>query len=209
MKVPTKWLKAAAAVIFAAALVFAAVGYGGGTILIKTAGDPQQTAVQFLDAVSAGDYPAAYETLLDYTTLGLENEPDSEAGKLIGEALRKSYRYELSGAAERNGLHAVQNVRFTFLHLPSMESAVAHETQTQLKKLARSLSYAELYNESGVYRPAVTEKAYLLALQSILASAGEYCATETVPLSLSYSDGRWQIVADETLLRVLNGGAES
>ena len=96
---------------------------------------------------------------------------------------------------------------FTYLSLPTLEAAVADETQTQLKHLVQQLPSSEVYDQNNNYLPEVTERAYLQALELVLEHAADYYTTEEISLALNYTDGRWQLIMNNSLLKALNGGA--
>lgn len=196
-----------AALLCAAGMLLAVAGCFGGTVIAKPTGDPQEAVTAFFDSLIAGDYTAAYDRVRDYTSLGLENEPSTESGKKVYAALHASYSYELTGSAKTDKLDASQNVSFTYLSLPALEAAVADETQTQLKHLVQQLPSSEVYDQNNNYLPEITERAYLQALEKILESAADYYTTEEIPLALNYTDGRWQLIMNNSLLKALNGGA--
>ncbi len=196
-----------ALLLCAVGMLLAAAGSFCGTVIAKPTGDPQQTVTEFFDSLIDGDYTAAYDRLRDHTGLGLENEPDSDAGKLVYKALHDSYGYELIGGAEIDKLDAVQDIRFTYLSLPALEAAAAEETQIQLKHLVQRLPASEVYDKNNSYRKEITERAYLQALEQVLENAGDYYTTVEIPLRINYTDGRWQIAVNDVLLRALNGGA--
>ena len=191
----------------AAGMLLAVAGCFGGTVIAKPTGDPQDAVTVFFDSLIAGDYTTAYDRVRDYTSLGLENEPNTESGKMAYAALHASYGYELLGSAEVNKLDAAQKVSFTYLSLPALEAAVADETQTQLKHLVQQLPSSEVYDQNNNYLPEITERAYLQALKLVLESAADYYTTEDIPLTLNYTDGRWQLIMNTSLLKALNGGA--
>lgn len=191
----------------AAGMLLAVAGCFGGTVIAKPTGDPQDAVTVFFDSLIAGDYTTAYDRVRDYTSLGLENEPNTESGKMAYAALHASYGYELLGSAEVDKLDAAQKVSFTYLSLPALEAAVADETQTQLKHLVQQLPSSEVYDQNNNYLPEITERAYLQALKLVLESAADYYTTEDIPLTLNYTDGRWQLIMNTSLLKALNGGA--
>ena len=191
----------------AAGMLLAVAGCFGGTVIAKPTGEPQDAVTGFFDSLIAGNYTAAYDRVRDYTSLGLENEPSTESGKMAYAALHASYGYELIGSAEVDKLDAAQKVSFTYLSLPALEAAVADETQTQLKHLVQQLPSSEVYDQNNNYLPEITERAYLQALKLVLESAADYYTTEDIPLTLNYTDGRWQLIMNTSLLKALNGGA--
>ena len=196
-----------AVLLCAAGMLLAVAGCFGGTVIAKPTGDPQEAVTVFFDSLIAGDYTAAYDRVRDYTSLGLENEPSTESGKMAYAALHASYGYELIGSAEVDKLDAAQKVSFTYLSLPALEAAVADETQTQLKHLVQQLPSSEVYDQNNNYLPEVTECAYLQALELVLEHAVDYYTTEEISLALNYTDGRWQLIMNNSLLKALNGGA--
>ena len=196
-----------AVLLCAAGMLLAVAGCFGGTVIAKPTGEPQDAVTGFFDSLIAGNYTAAYDRVRDYTSLGLENEPSTESGKMAYAALHASYGYELIGSAEVDKLDAAQKVSFTYLSLPALEAAVADETQTQLKHLVQQLPSSEVYDQNNNYLPEVTERAYLQALELVLEHAAEYYTTEEISLALNYTDGRWQLIMNNSLLKALNGGA--
>ena len=191
----------------AAGMLLAVAGCFGGTVIAKPTGEPQDAVTGFFDSLIAGDYTSAYDRVRDYTSLGLENEPSTESGKMAYAALHASYGYELIGSAEVDKLYAAQKVSFTYLSLPALEAAVADETQTQLKHLVQQLPSSEVYDQNNNYLPEVTECAYLQALELVLEHAVDYYTTEEISLALNYTDGKWQLIMNNSLLKALNGGA--
>ncbi|MEI3085518.1 MAG: hypothetical protein V8S87_05645 [Oscillospiraceae bacterium] len=89
----------------------------------------------------------------------------------------------------------------------ALEAAVAEETQVQLKHLVQQLPSSEVYDDNNNYLPEITERAYLQALEKILERAANYYTTEEISLALNYTDGRWQLRMNNSLLKALNGGA--
>lgn len=200
------WLMLAIA-ISAGTMLLSIVGMHMGTVYAKPSGDPRESAVSFLESICSGDYPAAYELLRDYDNLGLEKVPETEAGKLVHEALHKSFSYELQGECNVVKLDAVQPYSFTYLDLSRLESAIVEETPKQLRRLVASRPMNQIYDSNRNFLPEVTEEAYLNAIRAVLDNAESYYSTAQLQLQLGYSGGRWQILASPALLKALNGGA--
>ncbi len=196
-----------AVLLSAAAMLLSAVGLREGTVVAILDSDPAQTAEAFFDALEAGDYAAAYRQLGDYADLGLGGDPGSEAGRIMADALHRSYSHTLLGPCEIEKLTARQPVRLVFLNLPSMEEAVEEQTKLQLDEFVRTRPVSEVYDEEQRMLPAVTEEAYLAALHRVLEGAEGYYSYVDLELDMNYSDGRWQIRTSPGLLGALNGGA--
>ena len=196
-----------AVLIAAAAMALSVIGTQVGTVYARPSGDPAATAEEFLSAICRGDYEPAYRLLRDYADLGLGAEPSTAAGRLANQALHESYDYTLSGPCAVNMLDAVQPLRFRYLDLSSLEEDTAAEATHQLELIVQSRELKDIYDEDKHYLPSVTEEAYLAALDRVLAHAEDYYAELDLELSLTYTDGRWQILTSPALLRALNGGA--
>ena len=193
-------------IISAAAMLLSITGLYNGTVYARPSGDPAETVTLFFDSLCAGQYDAACEQLRDYADLGLGDAPSTEAGRRVYDALHKSYSYELAGEPEIKMLDAVQKVRFRYLALPSIEADVAAETQRQIEAIVESSNPNDVYDADRHYLPAVTERAYLAALDAVLAHADQYYTEDELALSLTYTDGRWQMLMSPELLRALGGG---
>ena len=145
--------------------------------------------------------------MCDEPSFGLEIGPSTRSGKRGDAALHAGYGDELTGSVRTDKLGAAQDVSFTYLSLPALEAAVAEETQVQLKHLVQQLPSSEVYDDNNNYLPEITERAYLQALEKILENAADYYTTEEISLALNYTDGRWQLIMNTSLLKALNGGA--
>lgn len=194
-------------ILSAAAMLLCVVGVSTGTIYAKPQGDPQATVTEFFEALKAEDYTLAYEQLRDYTSLGLETEPTTEAAKLAGAALRQSYDYELLGDCEVDKLEAKQKVRMTYLNLALTQDAVEQETMNNLEDFVQSRSLSEVYDADSKYLPEVANEAYIMAVGTVVSAPEQYYGQIEFTLSLSYTDGEWKIIANSGLLKALNGGA--
>ena len=195
-----------ALLVSAAAMLLSITGVYNGTVYAKPSGDPAQTVVLFFDNLCAGRYDAACEQLRDYADLGLGDTPSTAAGRMVYDALHASYSYELAGEPEVKMLDAVQKVRFRYLALPSIEDDVAAETRRQIEAIVEQSNPNEVYDADRHYLPEVTERAYLAALDAVLAHAEKYYTEDELTLSLTYTDGRWQMLMSPELLRALGGG---
>ena len=81
------------------------------------------------------------------------------------------------------------------------------ETPNQLRKLVSALPTNKIYDENRNFLPEITDRAYLAAVNRVLENAESYYTTIEMQLNLSYSNGKWQVLANPALLKALNGGA--
>lgn len=182
-------------------------GYSAGTVYAAAEGDPMETVTRFFDAICAGDNATAYDCLENYSSLGLESAPSSNAGELVYAALKESYGYELLGEANVEKLAATQMVGFTYLDLKAMEADIENETNDVLKDIVRSRARKDVYDDNNAYLPSVTDEAYETAVKTVLESASDYYCTVELTVRLDYIGEQWLINADSALLGSLVGGA--
>jgi len=198
---------AALAIVFAGvALLMCIFGSQVGTLIAKPEGNPQDTVNSFFESVTTGDYDTAYSHLKGYSSLGLEKSPADEIGVAAYKALQESYAYSLYGEASVDKLTAYQQVQFTYLDLPSIQSDVEALTMANLNEIVQTRSKAEVYDENNKYLPEVTQEAYSKAVNTVLSAPKKYYVTTGILVELEYSDGRWMIIPGNELLRALIGG---
>lgn len=188
------------------AMLLSIIGSAVGTMVAKPTGDPQQVAVNFMDAVVSGDYDSAYSHLKGYSSLGLENQPSDELGALMYDALKQSYSYQISGSYLVDQLQARQQIQFSYLNLPAMSDDIKEQTLVELEKVVKRHSKSELYDENNNYYPEITDEAYSAAVKSVLNHAEDYYESAGIQLQLEYSDGNWWVIPAEGLLKALSGG---
>lgn len=161
-----------------AAIMLCVVGSHNGVLLASPGGDPQAAAAAFLDALKTGDYAKVNSCLSGYSTLGLEEEPASEEGKILLNAVRGSYDYTLSGECVRNGVKASQKILFTRLDAAKMSAAAE----------------------------AMTDRDFVSALSDRAQNAALYETSDILDISLEYKDRMWRIIPDDALITALRGG---
>ena len=182
---------------------------------VKTArwpGDPKGLDVnntyQFIEfpTLQDGEYDAAYARLYGYSSLGLENEPETAPGQRLYAALRQSYSYTLIGESTVDGMSARQQMQFRYLDVAALEADARTELENVIGSLSRDRAYDQVFDENNNYLAAFAREAYAQALDTVLSHAEDYYATSGVQLTLRSVDGSWCIVPDESLLKVLSGG---
>lgn len=126
---------ALAALVFDAALVLCLLGSVGAMLCVRTPGDPRETVTGFFEALKAGNTADAYALLENYASLGLENEPATEDGQLLLNALLESYEYTLVGECRKKGLRAEQTVLLTALDLNKVEEGRGQDTKIPVARV--------------------------------------------------------------------------
>lgn len=195
-----------AVIIASGGLLYCIVSPEIGSFTVKTEGNPQETVTLFFDSVISGNYSAAYGCLDNYSSLGLENTPEDEAGALFYDKVKSSFSYKLHSGCEADGINATQQVLIRYLDASAVAADLKEETEAQLERLVSRRAAKDIYDEDHNYFPEVTEEAYLNALTAILDRAEDYYATKAIELRLVYSKGEWKIIADNALFNALCGG---
>lgn len=196
-----------AALLTAGTLTLCVLAPSLGMLIARPAGDPAAVITEFLDALTARDWPAAYEKMDAYSQLGLENAPEDPAAAALAEALGESYAYTLTGECAVEGLVARQSVRFTRLSLSQAERAAEERLPSVLADIVDSRPRSQVYDSDDNYFPQVAREAYLTALTEILHDPAAYLVTEDLTLTARFAGGEWAVVPDQALLLALSGGA--
>ncbi len=192
--------------LLTAALLLCVFASWRGSLYIKPSGNPQYTVTAFFDALLEDHYEEAYACLSDYSSLGLENEPSSGEARLIYQALKDSYAYELVGRCEEKQMEAVQRVKLRYLNVKRVESEISKRVNTVLALLVAEKPRSEVYDENDQYRPELTDEVYLRALQQVLESPEFYYSDAEFDVELQYLNGQWLMKTNPQLFNALMGG---
>ena len=197
----------AAAVLTAAALLLAVNAPSLKSMAAAPKENPQETVINFFDALSRQDYREAYSYLDNYSSLGLENTANTVQAQLLYDALRGSYSYSLYGSCTREGLTAHQQILLRSLDLKALSADLKGAVNRAMENETQGKRESELVDENGDYLSTVTGAAYSAAIESLLNTGERYTATSGLELELRYENGAWKIVVDQKLLAALSGGA--
>ena len=204
-RIAVRWA-APAIIIVGIALILCVVAANVGTIVAEPEGNPRDTVETFFNALSSEDYSTAYSVLSDYSSLGLENEPDTEEGRLIYDALKKSYSFAIKEDAVIDKLEATQKVSFRYLDLNEVEEDAKGRVDDILNNIVQTRSRSEVYDENNKYFESVTDEVYKSAISEALSNAESHYKTTELTINLSYEDGKWLMSAGPELINVLLGG---
>ena len=158
--------------------VLCVYGASGGVLFARPSGNPQDAVTGFFNALEAGNYDLACSYVDGYSSLGLENTPESEEGQLLFSALKRSYDYSLSGSCALAGTAASQKVLVRYLDLAAVDAAAQ----------------------------AVAGEEYITALRQILADPDPYCTSDFYDIPVTYTNGTWTMTLGSDLLSALQGG---
>ncbi|MBR0199151.1 MAG: serine hydrolase [Oscillospiraceae bacterium] len=174
----------------------------------KPKGDPQETVINFLGALSRGDYAEAYARMDYVETLGLDYQPQRESQKQLFDAMRRTFSAELYGDCTVNGDRAYQQVSCRYLDVDKLNTEAKGQALIYISRYVSSHSVGDLYNESGNYRPELMWEAWDHAMLELLQHPDDYRSSAGVQLELRWHDGAWHVVPNDKLLQLLTGGID-
>lgn len=196
------------AILFAGtAMISCFVAVRMGSLYTRPNGEPAEPVNSFFGALCAGDYETAYSYLSDYDSLGLEKQPSSEESRMIYDALKSSYDYNLRGDAVRDGLHAVQSVSFRHLNLDAIKKDAPVKISEILNEIVATRSKNQVYDANNNYLESVTDEVYRKALTEILSKKDRYNTSLDVDVEVDYIDGKWLMRTTPELISAILGGA--
>ena len=175
----------------------------------KPRGDPQETVVNFLGALSRGDTAEAYARMDYVESLGLDYVPQRESQKQLFDAMRRTFSAEIYGDCTVNGERAYQQVSCRYLDVDKLNTEARSQALIYISRYVSSHSVGELYNENGNYRPELMWEAWDQAVLELLQQHPEdYRSSTGIQLELRWHDGAWHVVPGDKLLQLLTGGID-
>ncbi len=124
----------------------------------------------------------------------------ADADAEVGSAAAQAFRLESNGDLRRSFRSAEGTVTRRWLDADMLTAGLDADMQALLEMRAESAKRrADLYGEDGGLLPEVAESLYADALMARLEDSSAFCRSETLPVSLRYRDGRWQLDAGEAL----------
>lgn len=167
---------------------------------------PEERVAEFFDCIVGGDYTTAEEIIGIGASLGLDTEPHDSIGKLVFDALRQSFSYELVGECSVSGVSAAQRVVITYLNIPAVIAAQKEPTKLRLEQYVEEAELSsEVFDESGAFRYEVAIRALYEVTEEILENAYSYYVTDEIEISLTYTGDGWYLQPSEELFRILSG----
>ncbi len=204
-----------------AALLLTAFLAAAGALCLKSLGentppaglgiaDMSLTAEKFCSALNSGDLETIDGMINGYSSLNLTAVPDSSASAKLRQCLTDSYDSRLSGSGSSSGMTAEQEIEVSYFSAPLASEDIKQLTQQQYDALlAQTSDTADLYDEEGNLTEERAMALYEESVDRIVADSHRYTVTETITLQMVFENGRWEIVLDDSLVRVLLGGMGS
>lgn len=167
---------------------------------------PEERVAEFFDNIALGNYTAAEELIGIGASLGLDTQPQDSVGKLVFDALRQSFSYELVGECAVSGVEAAQSVKITYLDIPAVTAAQKEPTKARLEQyVEEAVLSSEVFDESGAFRYDVAIRALYEVTEEILENAEDYYVTKEIEINLCYTGDCWYLQPNEELFRILSG----
>ncbi len=163
---------------------------------------------EVMDAVASGDFTAASRQMYGQPDLGADREPADEMGGMVWDAFVDSISYEFAGECYATDSGIARDATITTMDISSVTenlTARAHALLTERVETAEDMS--ELYDEENNFREDLVELVLWQAMMEALAEDAQ-TVTYDVTLKLTYQDGQWWAVPDQTLLQALTGGVK-
>ena len=200
---------AAALLVAAAAFLLAQTGLSRGLLFFRPACAPEEAVEGFFDAWESGEEENARAYLADGTLPLGQRAPEDDAAAELFAARQESFSWALAGEASTEGLEARVPVCLTTLDLGAMRAELRELVMARLEKLVDARDYDEIYDENGMYRPAVTDTVYREAVHTLLEERERFEKEETLTLRLRYEAPDWHILPDAALSAALGADFDS
>ena len=181
-----------------------------GTVSLHPEGDPKAVVNEFFTDICLEDYEAAHALTDSRAAYGVEMIPENDLEECYIEKLRDGYSYEMIGEPLVKGLRASQNVKVRYFNMPSTGMDVKAKTMANLDDYVQSHPKDEVYDEKNNYLDGITDLMYERAVKSVVGGGKSYFYSfDLLQIEMEYTEGRWQIVMDDELRNVLNGGTDN
>lgn len=160
---------------------------------------------ELMQAVNRGDFSAVEQLLYGQPELGGEGTPEGTYSAMVWDAYLDSISFEYTSRLYLLDADLARDAKVTVLDVAGLTQHISDRARLLLEaKVAGASDMAELYYDSGAFRPELIRQVMQEAVQSALREDSERI-TRNVTVRLIYRDNRWQAVPDQTFLKTLSG----
>ena len=171
-------------------------------------GSPTDVLRSFFTALEQKNWDKAYSYLSNYSTLGLENEPEDAISAMFWNVQRDAWRFQIAGGYEMDGQNLTKRATVTSVDLSPLAPIIHERVQEKLEQAVEEARLeSDIYDDTGAYREDLVYAALEQAVAESIRDVSPYTYTRELTMRLSYADGRWLVAADNELLSALTGGA--
>lgn len=176
--------------------------------LVDAVGDPGDTLRSFFRCIKDERWEEAYGYLYNYSTLGLETQPEDEVRAAFWEAQKRAWDFQVSEGSEQDGILIKKHVDVGALDLDAMQAALSERVQTILAEAVENAKFkSDVYDDNGDYRQEIAMAALHQAGKEILSDTAAYEVRRDLTVSMRYYDGEWYIESEKELVTALTSGA--
>lgn len=171
-------------------------------------GSPTDVLRSFFNALERKDWDRAYSYLSNYSTLGLEAEPEDAIGAMLWNVQQEAWRFQIAEGYEMNGQNLAKRATVTSVDLSPLAPKIHDLVQRKLEAAVEEARLeSDVYDEDGNYKEALVYSALEQAVAEAIQDVSPYTYTRDLTIRMSYVDGQWLVNADNDLLSALTGGA--
>ena len=190
-------------------LFYFALSKTSGTLVFMPSKQPEEVSSSFMTAVCMGEENLASSLLASPMQLDIPlNQPD-EAALLLERSLKDSYSCEAAGAPILDGTNAKQNYKFISLNVTALVPDILAEVDKELEYKVENSKKSDVYDKDNNYRTDVLEEIYQSAIVKVLQDAPSYYTQSLIGLELTYQNGEWKVLPNNSLQLALNGSSSS
>lgn len=209
MKIFIKCLAAVLAVMALSAAAFgiyaALTNRDSAPVLIKPSQAAIDTADAMLTAISDGNYQYAATLILGDTDLGVDRQAKDRVGVLLWDAYQKSLEYTPAGDSFATDTGVARNYSVRYLDVNAVMGTLRERSQALLEqRVAEADDVSEVYDENNDYREDFVMNVLYDAAEQALKEDVTY-VEDTFTVNLVFRDGKWWVVADDSLKRAISG----
>ena len=192
------------AILLLLAILLSVFGQNAPVQMLSAPRDAETLTASLMDAICRGDYQSAGSLMYGKPDLDARRTPDTALGCLLWDAFTESLSYSFSSSCYATDSGVARDVSVTYLDIPSVMEPLNARTQAILKQELAAAD-AQVYDENGALREDFVSEIMCRAAQEVL-SQGDYRTESTVTLNLIRQEGKWWILPDRALIRVISGG---
>lgn len=169
---------------------------------------PKEAAVvseEVMGYLANGEYQQVEMRLYGTPDLGMNREPQEEAGQLIWQAFTQSMEYNFTSQVYATESGLARNVEVTTLDIASVTENLQERSETLLSQyVEKAKDVSQIYDENNEYREDFVMTVLRDAVKQSLAEDARY-TTREITLHLIYQQDLWWVVPDASLLQVISG----
>lgn len=178
---------------------------------VKLDGGPDEsgeTLARFFDCLKAEQWDEAYGYLCNYSTLGLEAEPEDALSARFWEAQKAAWAFRVSEDWTLDGTCIKRQVTVRGLNMDAIRDDIAAQVQALLEEAVENARLkSDVYDENGDYREDVAIDALHQAAETVLRDISAYTVDREVTVDMCLQDGKWCVSPGKELLSALTSGA--